>query len=137
MRPVLLQVIGFLYIMSFMFYFLDVTLMQHTQFEVVNFNGEPITTLENARNTAVIFEQARDETANPASDGDELIQRIQRGVETAYNTVWVIIDLVTASYTWNILYLLGIPPIIITVMKFFLLPFLIAVQIFYWISGRV
>ena len=137
MRPVLLQVIGFLYIMSFMFFFIDVTLMQHTQLVVLNFNGEPVDTLENARNIAILFEKARDETSNPVSGDDDLIPRTIRGVEVAYNSVWVMVDLLTASYTWNILYILGIPSIIITVLKFFLLPFLIAVQIFYWVSGRV
>jgi len=133
MRAVAFTLISFIYIFSVSVWLVDATILIHTEFTPVSLDGTPIDS-HDLVNDAEGFRQLSEETLNPSQDGN-ILDRITQYFETGYASVWVVLDLLSGTYAFNILSTIGVPPAFVLALKF-IFPMLVASQVIWYVAGR-
>lgn len=133
MRSIALTVVSFCYILSISMWVIDETILPHTDFTPRNLAGNPINTAALADNEDI--RNLANATMNARDGGDNIIDRIGQSLEASYAAIWVVLDLVSGTYMFNVLYGIGINPVLVTAMKL-IMPLLIASQVIWFVAGR-
>jgi len=133
MRAIAFTIIFFVYIFSVSVYLVDEVLLQHTTLSPVGLDGQPLNPPELV-NAGIAFQEIGDDVLNP-SQGGTIFDRISQYALTTYAVTWSMLDLLSGTYAFNILFTLGVNPALVTMIKL-LFPMFVAFQVIWFLVGR-
>lgn len=127
---------AFVYIWSISLWFVDITFFEEDPVLAARgVGGQVLDTSallnqDGARQIAEIGNA----TANPINNGS-IIDRITGAVAGGATSTWTLLELLSGTYAFNTLELVGVDSNFITVLKL-IFPLIVAVTIVYYITGR-
>ena len=137
MRAITLQMIVFVYMFSTSVWLVDEMILKHTSIEPMGLAGgklDPAQLETGAGEATNNFEDLRDKALNIEQDGN-ILDRIGQFAETGYNSVWLVLDLLTGSYFFWVLGAIGVPQPFIQVL-IWIFPFFVVSQVIWFVAGR-
>ena len=134
MRAVAFQVIFFIYIFSASAWVIDVTFFAGTEHQPQNLKGLPLDTQALTLEGSESIRGLADNTLNPERDGS-ILDRVGEFAQTGYFSIWTILELLSGTYAFNALEILGLPAAFITFLKL-IFPMLVAFNVIYFLIGR-
>jgi len=133
MRAIAFTIIFFVYIFSASLYLVDEVLLQHTTFRPLGLDGQPLSP-QNLVNEGIEFQEIGEDVLNP-SQGGTIFDRIGQYLLTTYAVIWSMLDLLSGTYAFNVLFTIGVDPAFVTVIKI-LFPMFVAFQVVWFLVGR-
>ena len=115
----------------------DEMVLTHTSIKPTGLNESEIDTalIERGEGEAENnFNDLRDKALNIEQDGN-ILDRISQFAETGYNSVWLVLDLLTGSYLFWVLGYIGVPQAFIQVL-IWIFPFFVVSQVIWYVAGR-
>jgi len=133
MRAVAFTIIFFIYMFSVSAYLIDEVLLQHTTLTPLGLDGTPLNP-SNLINDGIAFQNIGDETLNPSQSGT-IYDRISQYLLTTYAVTWNMLDLLSGTYAFNLLYtIVGAPALVVAIKVMF--PMFVAFQVIWFLVGR-
>jgi len=133
MRAVAFTIIFFIYIFSASLYLVDEVLLQHTTLAPVGLDGQPLSPV-NLVNAGSALQEVGEDVLNP-SQGGTIFDRVGQYLLTTYAVIWSMLDLLSGTYAFNVLYTVGVDPALVLVIKV-LFPMFVAFQVVWFLVGR-
>ena len=134
MRPIAIQIVGFIYLISISAYAMDLLIFEHIDMRPVGFDGELLDT-DMINSSANPWLAADDKILNASGDDLNIIERVGRFIESTYASVWIYIHLATGTYAFTLLGNLGMPGELVLLFQL-IMPLIVVVTVVYMLSGR-
>ena len=134
MRAVAFHFVLFTYIFSLSLWMVDTGIFADTQIRPMTLSGQILDTEDLAIERTEKFRSIANQTLNP-SDGGDALDRITEFTSTGYVTAWTLLDLLTGSYMFAALALIGLPSYFVFFLQM-LFPPLVAFTVLFFVLGR-
>lgn len=134
MRAVAFHFVLFVYIFSLSLWMVDEGIFQGSYIRPMSLTGQVLDTEELAIERTEKIRAIANQTLNPTDSGDPL-DRITDFTTTGYVTAWTMLDLLTGSYMFAALGLIGLPSYFIIFLQL-LFPILVGFTVLYFVLGR-
>ena len=134
MRPVGITLVSFMYITSVSFLMAEVLVLAPMGMTSTSLTGDSIDLTQFITSNGAEFLDVGSEAINPADDGS-ILDRISLFAQGGYDAIWSLLSLLSGTYFFSFLTLLGLPVIFITVLKL-IFGFIVASTIVYYLTGR-
>ena len=117
MRPVGLSFVGFMYLLSFGFLLAEVVVLAPAGYESQNLSGVTVAYNDFVQENTGDLDEFRDDALNPRNEDNSIIDRVLQFTQSSFVVVWHLISLLTGTYMFNFMTLLGIPGVFIGVIQ--------------------
>ena len=135
MRAIAFTVMGFVYILSISAYIVDEVILSETDFAPRNLNNQRLDSDTLLGDDADAFRELGNRTLNAQDGSDTIIDRIGKTLESSYASIWVVLELISGNYAFNVLHEFGVHPAVVAGIKL-IMPLLIASQVIWYLAGR-
>lgn len=129
--------IVFVYLFSTSIWLVDEMILKSTSFKPEGLENQSLNP-EELRDGTGDAEHNFSELAEKAIDIEQdgtILDRIGQFAETGYNSVWLVLELLSGSYLFFVLYHIGMPHAFIIVLQL-LFPFFVVSQVIWYVAGR-
>ena len=134
MRAVAFQFIFFVYIFGVSAWAVDVGVFEGQAIRAHTISGNLLDTEDLAIERTEQIRAISNKTLNPSDSGNP-VDRITDFATTGYFTAWTMLDLLTGSYLFAALGLLGLPAFFIFMIQL-IFPMIVAMTVLFFVLGR-
>ena len=134
MRPIGITIIFWMYIFTTSLFIAEIVVLTPLGIHTIGADGNVIDSKQFIEDNAGNFRGLTDAALNPERNQNTL-DRILQWAQSGWAAAWELISLMSGSYAFNAMLLIGVPNILVSALQL-LYPFFVILTMIYYVVGR-